>query len=141
MTKLTKSNNQNLLKILVAIAWIDGEIQSEEKKFLSKIAIERNICSATELQEMLEQNQDSSTQKCYLLLEEYLGANPNPKDYDNLLSAVSSLIYSDNDIATEEASVLNKIQNLDPKNTQQNSVFDKVIGKIQQLYQAGLSSQ
>lgn len=141
MTQSTKNNNQNLLKILVAIAWIDGEIQSEEKKFLSKIANDHNVCSATELEKMLEQNQDSSPEKCYQLLEEYLGTNPNPKDYDNLLSAVSSLIYSDNDIATEEASVLNKIQNLDPQNSSNNSVLDKVIGKIQQLYQAGLSKK
>ena len=136
-----KNNNQNLLQILVAIAWIDGEIQSPEKEFLSKIALEQNICSPTELEKMLEQNQDSSSEKCYQLLTEYLGDNPNAEDYNHLLSAVSSLIYSDNDIATQEASILNKIQNLDPQNSPRNSVLDKVIGKIQKLYQAGLSTQ
>lgn len=141
MTQVIKNNNQNLLQILVAIAWIDGEIQSEEKEFLSKIALEGNICSAAELDKMLEQNQDSSSEKCYQLLTAYLGKNPSSEDYNNLLSAVSRLIYSDNDIATEEASLLNKIQNLDPQNSSQNSVFDKVISKIQNLYQAGLSKK
>ncbi len=141
MTQLIGNNNQNLLQILVAIAWIDGEIQSEEKEFLSKIALEGNICSPIELEEMLEQNQDSSSEKCYQLLAAYLGNKPSSEDYNNLLSAISRLIYSDNDIATEEASLLNQIQNLDPQNSPQNSVFDRVINKIQKLYQAGLSKQ
>ena len=136
-----KNNHQNLLRILVAIAWIDGEIQAEEKEFLSKIAFEQNICSPTELEEMLKQNQNSSSDKCYQLLSEYLGDKPSSEDYNHLLSAVSQLVYSDNDIATEEASILNKIQNLDPQKSPQNSVFDQVIGKIQKIYQAGLSNQ
>ena len=136
-----KNNNHNLLQILVAIAWIDGEIQAEEKEFLSKIALEQNICSPTELEEMLKQNQNSSSDKCYQLLSEYLGDKPSSEDYNHLLSAVSQLVYSDNDIATEEASILNKIQNLDPQKSPQNSVFDQVIGKIQKIYQAGLSNQ
>lgn len=135
------NNNQDLLQILVVIAWIDGEIQAEEKEFLSKIAQERNICSPSELEKMLEQNRNSSSQKCHKLLAKYLGDSPNSEDYDHLLSAVSRLIYSDNDIATEEASILNKIQNLDPRNSAQDSAFDKVIDKIQKIYQAGLGKQ
>ena len=75
-----KKNNQNLLQILVAIAWIDGEIQAEEKKYLTNIALDKNICSPTELERMLEQNQNSSTKKCHQLLAEYLGDKPNPED-------------------------------------------------------------
>ena len=40
MSQLTK-NNQDLLEILIAVAWIDGEIQPEEKKFIEKIAGEQ----------------------------------------------------------------------------------------------------
>ena len=130
-------NNQDLLEILVAVAWIDGEIQPEEQKFLEQIATEQTE-SATELQALLTQHQDSSLEKCYQLLEQYLGENPDPADYDNLLASVSKLIYSDDDIATEEASVLTKIQNLDPNNLKTRSTLDKAIAKIQQLYQKGL---
>ena len=131
-------NNRDLLEILVAVAWLDGEIQPEERKFLEKIALQQDIKSETELQNLLDKHQDSSSDRCYQLLEKYLGSNPQPADYDNLLSAVSKLIYSDDDIATEEASLLTKIQNLNPQNLKSSSTFDRVIGKIQKLYQSGM---
>ena len=140
MSQLTNNNNQDLFKILVAVAWIDGEVQPEERKFLEKIAAQKNLESTVEVQDLLTSHQATSTAQVYELLKEYLGSNPNSDDYHDLLSAVSSLIYSDNDIATEEASLLTEMQNLDPTNSATPSVFDKLISKIQQLYQAGLSS-
>lgn len=135
MSELTENNNQDLFKILVAIAWIDGEIQSAEQEFLTKIAAEQNL----EIPENLfDDRQYTSTAQCYDLLRDYLGSNPNAEDYNNLLSAVSTLIYSDDDIATEEASLLTKIQTLDPQNSTSNSSFDNVIGKIQKLYRKGI---
>ena len=137
MAKTIKSDRK-LLEILVAVAWIDGEIQPEERKFIEKIAVEQNIESAEKVEDLLNSYQDSSPQQCYQLLEKYLGNSPKSDDYNNLLSAVSSLIYSDNDIATEEANFLTTIQNIDPQNYQKRSTLDKVIGKIQKLYVAGL---
>ncbi|WP_019507266.1 TerB family tellurite resistance protein [Pleurocapsa sp. PCC 7319] len=140
MSQSTNNNNQDLFKILVAVAWIDGEVQPEERKFLEKIAAQKNLESTVEIQDLLNSHQATSTAEVYELLKEYLGSNPSSDDYHDLLSAVSSLIYSDNDIATEEASLLTEMQNLDPTNSENASVFDKLISKIQQLYQAGLSS-
>lgn len=136
MSKLT-NKDRDLFEILVAIAWIDGEIQSEEKEFLTKIAAEKNL----ELSEDLLTNpQTTSSDRCYNLLRNYLGSHPNVEDYNNLLSAASTLIYSDNDVATEEAALLTKIQNLEPQNSTNNSTLDKLIGKIQKLYKKGVSS-
>ena len=137
MSQLTQNNSQDLFKILVAVAWIDGEIQSEEKDFLRKIAAEQNLEFSEAL---LTNHQATSSEECYNLLRQYLGSHPNSEDYYNLLSAVSTLIYSDNDIATEEASLLTQIQSLDPQNSASNSTFDKLIGKIQKLYQKGVKS-
>ena len=139
MAKSTKSD-RNLLEILVAVAWIDGEIQPEERKFIENVAVEK-IGSSAEVEDLLSNHQDSSLQRCYQLLEQYLGNSPEPEDYNNLLSAVSSLIYSDNDIATEEANLLTTIQNIDPQNYRERSTLDKVIGKIQKLYTAGLGKK
>jgi len=136
---MVQSTNNQLLKILVAVAWIDGEIQPQERQFLEQIATEQNLESTTELQALLTQQQDSSLETCYQLLEQYLGANPDPAAYDNLLTAVSKLIYSDDDIAMEEANLLTKIQNLDPSNLKTHSTFDRAISKIQKLYQKGLN--
>lgn len=141
MVQSTKNNNQNLLAILVSIAWIDGEIQPAEEKFLAQIATEQNLDSTIKLQDLLAQYQDSSLEKCSQLLEQYLGANPNLADYEHLFSAVSKLIYSDDDIATEEASLLTKMQDLDPSNLKTHSTFDQAILKIQKLYKAGLNKK
>ena len=138
MSQLTQNTDRDLFKILIAIAWIDGEIQPEEKEFLEKIADQQNLQLSSEVEELLANNQASSTAKCYELLREYMGSHPSQEDYQHLLSAVSSLIYSDNDIATEEAALLTQIQNLDPNNSQSNSTLDKLIAKIQKIYQKGL---
>ena len=138
MVQSTKSD-RNLLEILVAVAWIDGEIQPEERKFIEQIAVQ--IGSSAEVEDLLNNYRDSSQEQCYQLLEQYLGNSREPDDYNNLLSAVSSLIYSDNDIATEEANLLTTIQNIDPQNYRERSTLDKVIGKIQKLYKAGLGKE
>ena len=138
MSQLTKNRDRDLFKILVAVAWIDGEIQPEERKFLEKIAAEQNIDLSSEIEELLATPQVTSTEQCDRLLREYLGSNPTPEDYQNLLSAVSSLIYSDSDIATEEASLLTQLQNLDPQNNEPNSKINKLIARIQKIYQTGL---
>ncbi|MBE9043886.1 TerB family tellurite resistance protein [Pleurocapsales cyanobacterium LEGE 10410] len=140
MAQLTE-NNQDLFEILVAVAWLDGEVQLEEREFLEKIAAQQNLKSAAEVQDLLANHRTTSSAECYQLLEKYLGSNPNLADYQNLLSAVSSLIYSDNDIATEEASLLTQIQNLNPDNLKDHSAFDNLIGKIQKLYRAGLNKK
>lgn len=138
MTQITTNNSQDLFKILVAVAWIDGEIQPEEKQLLEKIAVEQNLAAIAEVETILEMGQTASIEQCYQLLKQYLGDNPKMENYQDLLVAVSQLIYSDNDITTEEAALLAQMQKLDPLNNASNSAFDKVIAKIQQLYQAGV---
>ena len=140
MAQSVNKGDRNLLEILVSIAWIDGEIQPEEKKLLEKITVENDMGSAGELPKLFARYQNSSTEQCYRLIEEYVGSNPDLADYNNLLNAVSKLIYSDDDITTEEAELLTKIQDLDPQ-SQTHSTLDRVIDKIQQLYQKALKQQ
>ena len=135
MSLSMKNKNKQLLEILVAAAWIDGEFQTEEKEYLTKIAEQQASLEEAEIQQLLSNNESISSEKCYQLLEKYLGSNPNTEDYNRLLSAISSLVYSDGDIATEEAQLLTQLQELEP-NT--NSVFDKILLRIQKLYRKGL---
>ena len=138
MSQLTPNTDRDLFKILVAIAWIDGEVQPEETEFLEKIAAQQNLQLSSQVTELLANGRATSTAQCYELLRKYMGSNPSQEDYQHLLSAVSSLIYSDNDIATEEAALLTQMQNLDPQNSESNSTLDKLIAKIQKIYQKGL---
>ena len=144
MVQSTNKSDRDLLEILISIAWIDGEIQPQERKFLEKIIVENEMASVEPLPDLLAQYQDSSTEQCYRLIKDYVGSNPSLADYNNLLNAVSKLIYSDDDIATEEAELLTKLQNLDPQHSQhsqQNSTLNRVITKIQQLYKKALKQQ
>lgn len=138
MSAITNHDHHRLFKILVAIAWIDGKIQPEERKFLEQIAAEQNLTLLSEVEELLATRQVTSTNQCYQLLRDYLGEHPQPEDYQHLLSEVSSLIYSDNDIATEEASLLTQMQTLDPDQQGNNSTLDKLILKIRKIYHQGL---
>ena len=123
MSSLTQNSDRDVFEILVATAWIDGRIQPEEKVLLNKIASENNLEFSEDL---LNSSYYSASDRCYELLTKYLGQHPTSEDYQHLLSAVSSLIYSDNDIATEEASLLTQMQNLDPNERANHSTFDKL---------------
>lgn len=140
MSQMDSKMSRELFEILVATAWIDGEVQPQEQEYLAKLATEQGLSEDTEVQNLLSNKRSISSAKCYQLLRSYLGANPSLEDYQNLLSSISSLVYSDENIATEEAKLLTQLQELDPQNPTSDSVFDKVLGKIQSLYRKGLKS-
>ncbi len=140
MSYSTEANSRQLFQILVAAAWIDGEVQPQEQEYLQKIAREHNLAEDSEIQDLLSSNKSISSAKCYQLLKDYLGTNPTSEDYHSLLSAISSLVYSDDNIATEEAKLLTQLQELDPNNLTSNSVFNKLLSRIQKLYKQGLAS-
>ena len=138
---MSTSNNsaKQLLKILVGAAWIDGEVQEPELKYLQRIVAENGLADDPEVQSLLSSEQQIPATKCYLWLANYLGDNPTEEDYHNLLSAISALVYSDGDIDTEEAKLLTQVQNLAPNKSTSNSAFDKVLKTIQKLYQKGIN--
>jgi uncharacterized tellurite resistance protein B-like protein len=44
-----------LLKILIGVAWIDGQIQPEEREYLHRIAEEKGLENEPELQPLLHE--------------------------------------------------------------------------------------
>lgn len=136
-----KTKIKQLLKILVGAAWIDGVIQSEEREYLRKMAADRDMASDPEIKSLLSEIKPVQPTECYLWLEEYLGNNPSKQDYQNLLEAISALIYSDGDIEIHEAQLLTKLQLLDPENDPNKTAFDKVLKTIQKLYRKAVSQQ
>ncbi len=140
MSRSPSKISKELFEILVAVAWLDGEIQPEEQAYLNKLAADRAWSKDVTVQQLLSNQQSVSSTQCYELLRNYLGANPSLADYQDLFTKISSLIYSDENIATEEARLLTQLQELDPQNLTSNSVFDKVLAKIQQLYKKAVAS-
>ena len=139
MNKNTKT--KQLIKILIGAAWIDGVIQTEEREYLRRIAIAYQVENEPELKPFLSELKPVQAQECYRWLTEYLGENHQEEDYQELLEALSGLIYSDGDVEVQEARLLTKLQELDPIYEQSKSPLDKLLEKIQKLYRKTMSSQ
>lgn len=134
MSGQNNTSKKDLFKILVGAAWIDGEIQDSELEYLQRIVTENQLADDPEVQSLLSTETPIPANKCYSWLEDYLGNNPTEKDYQDLLSALSALVYSDGYIDTEEAKLLTQIQNIDLAKSSSKSAFDKVFKAIHKFY-------
>jgi uncharacterized tellurite resistance protein B-like protein len=136
MDKQTKT--KQLMKILIGTAWIDGIIQVEERELLNRMVTENNLIDDPEIQSLLSYVKPVSATECYELLEDYLGENYTLKDYHELFESISRLIYSDGDVDIQEAKLLSRLQDLDPDNQANKTVFDPIIKSIQKLYRQAI---
>jgi uncharacterized membrane protein YebE (DUF533 family) len=132
---------KEILKILIGAAWIDGVIQPEERKYLRRIAQDFNLADDPEIQPLLSELKPIQPVECYQWLEDYLGENHSFEDYLELLEKISGLIYSDGYVDIRETKLIEKMQNLDPNQESNKSIFDKLLRKIQKLYRAAVEQQ
>lgn len=132
---------KQLVKILIGAAWIDGKVQPEEREYLQKVATEAGIADDPEIQPLLYGLRAVSAQECYGWLQEYLGDNASAEDYQRLIDAMSALIYSDGDVATEEAKLLTRLQLLDPATASPKSGQNNVLKAIQNIYRHWMDKQ
>jgi uncharacterized tellurite resistance protein B-like protein len=130
----SQKKTKKLFKILMGVAWIDGTIQAEERQYLNQMARDRGIAEDAEIKALLSELKPVHAPECYRWLENYLGSNHTTVDYQELLEAMSALIYSDGEVDTREAQLLAKMQLLDPARDPHKSPLDKVLHAIQLLY-------
>ncbi len=135
--KQDSNRSKHLLKILIAAAWIDGKFQPEERHYLIKTAEKHQLAEDSEIRALLYELKTVQPEECYQWLEEYFGGYPSQEAYENLIEAISGLIYSDGEMASEEAKLLTQVQQYDPANT---SSLDKVLKTVQKLYQRYVTS-
>jgi uncharacterized tellurite resistance protein B-like protein len=136
-----KNNVKQLIKILIGAAWIDGRVQPEEREYLLKVAQESDVANDPDIQPLLYGLRAVSAQECYGWVQEYLGDNPSAEDYQRLTDAMSALIYSDGDVAIEEAKLLTRLQFLDPATAPPKSLQNSVLKAIQKLYRHWMDKQ
>jgi uncharacterized tellurite resistance protein B-like protein len=129
---------KELFKILMAAAWLDGEIQVEEREYLHKMAKDNNLSDDADIKALLLEAKPIPISDCYEWGKAYLGDNPDRADYEELLEAISALIYSDGDVHTEEAKFLVELQQFDPTTASSQSIFDGILKTIQKAYRAAL---
>ncbi|MBW4670161.1 MAG: TerB family tellurite resistance protein [Cyanomargarita calcarea GSE-NOS-MK-12-04C] len=137
---VNNSSVKSLIKILIGAAWIDGVIQPEERQYLRRIAQENGIATDPEIKPWLYELIPVQPAQCYEWVKEYLGSSPSTEDYQNLLQAISGLIYSDGDVAIEEAKLLTKLQQISTsESTQAGS--NNILKQIQKLYRRWVDVQ
>lgn len=130
----SNSNVKNLVKILIGAAWLDGKIQPEEREYLHRVAKEKGLTDDPEIRPWLYELRSVSPDECYRWLEEYLGSRPTSEDCQNLIEAIGGLIYSDGNVANEEAKMLMKLQQIEEANSSHQPVEENVLQAIQKLY-------
>ncbi len=134
------SQSQLLVKILIGVAWLDGEIQPEEREYLAKIARLHELDEATEIHPLLDGTMTITQADC----EHWIQGYRSNHDDSQLLEAISGLIYSDGDVATAEAKLLMNIQPERIKPTLKNARMSPLeephlLTKIRRLYQKWLT--
>ena len=138
---MQKSNLKDLVKILIGAAWLDGRIQPEERQYLQQLAKTTGLAADPEIQPWLYEFRSVQPTECYEWVKEYLGDRPTTEDYQNLVEAISGLIYRDGEVAIEEAKLLTKLESLNPANGTPQPCYSSVLKKIQKLYQRWVYSQ
>ncbi|BAZ46428.1 hypothetical protein NIES4102_34600 [Chondrocystis sp. NIES-4102] len=133
---------KQILKILIAAAWIDGVIQPEERAYLRRVAEDFKLAEDPEIKPLLSELKPVQATDCYRWLNEYFGSNPNLEDYQELLEKISGLIYSDGYVDVREAKLIEVIQSCDPNSADcHKSILDKLLRKIQKIYKAAVEQQ
>lgn len=138
---VANSSVKQLVKILIGAAWIDGKIQPEERDYLQRMAKEKGVAEDPEIQPLLYELRAVLPDECYTWVKEYLGDRPDPEDYQRLIEALSALIYSDGEVATEEAKLLTRLQLLDPAMALSKSSNNNILKAIQKLYRRWIDQQ
>lgn len=98
-----------LVKILIGVAWLDNKIQLQESEYLAKVVSSEHLERDEEINALLTGAKSVTSADCEAWIATYL-ENRSIFDDDRLIEAISSLIYSDGDVATAEAQLLNNIQ-------------------------------
>ena len=129
-----QSSTQALLKILIGAAWIDGTVQPEERKYLRQLAEEQGLANDPELKPLLYELIQVKPEQCYAWIEDYLSHAASPQACQELLEAISGLIYSDGSVEIEEAKLLNRIQEIEAACDMTKSMPKALLGSVQKMY-------
>ena len=135
------SSVKNLVKILIGAAWIDGTIQPEERQYIRKIAEEKGMANEPEIQPLLHELVAVQPEEFYEWVKEYLGDRPSAQECQNLIEAISGLIYSDGEVAVEEARLLTKLQQLSDTGDSTQPRHNAALKQIQKLYRRWVEVQ
>ena len=128
------NHNQQLVKILVGAAWLDGSIQPEERAYLQRIIVRKELQDDADLNLWISGARSVSPEDCFKWISDYLGQSPTPESCQELLEEISGLIYSDSEIDSKEAELLMQLQQLNEKSSSGPKGLESVAGAVNKLY-------
>ncbi len=128
------SSPQLLLKIVTGTAWLDGKVQFEEQEYLTRIAKAHNLLDDPELSPLISGLKRVDRDQCYQWVEEYLGENPSQEAQDQLMEAISGLIYSDGVVDSAEAQLLSEVSHHEPNASAVQTFKQRVVRGLQKVY-------
>ncbi|MEM6613596.1 MAG: TerB family tellurite resistance protein [Cyanobacteria bacterium P01_C01_bin.72] len=133
---------KQILKIVIAAAWIDGVIKPEERAYLRRLAQDFQLANDPEIKPLLSELRPVQPVECYQWLEEYFGENHSAEAYHQLLEKISGLVYSDGYVDVREAKLIEAIQSCDPANPDcKNSIWERMLRKIRKVYRSAIEQQ
>jgi len=125
---------KTLIKILIGAAWLDGKIQQEEREYLHRVVREKGLENDAELSPLLYEFRPVKPQECYNWVQEYLGSHPTSERCQQLIEAISGLIYSDGTVANEEAKLLTDLQIIEESDKGNKTPDHSVLNAVRSLY-------
>ncbi|QYX32753.1 TerB family tellurite resistance protein [Sphaerospermopsis torques-reginae] len=138
---VSNSHVKNLVKILIGAAWIDGRIQPEERQYLREIAQAKGLATDPEIKPWLYELVPVKPNQCYEWVKEYLGDRPSLEECETLIEAISGLIYSDGEVAIEEAKLLTTLEELSKSHDSTQPIYTPLLKQIQKLYRRWVDVQ
>lgn len=138
---VSNSHVKNLVKILIGAAWIDGRIQPEERQYLREIAQAKGLANDPEIKPWLYELVPVKPNQCYEWVREYLGDRPSLEECETLIEAISGLIYSDGEVAVEEAKLLTTLEELSKSHDVAQPIHTSLLKQIQKLYRRWVDVQ
>ncbi len=129
-----QTRTKTLLKVLIGAAWIDGTIQPEERQYLRHLAEKQGLKDDPELKPLLYELVKVQPDQCYEWIQEYLDSEKDSSACNDLLEAISGLIYSDGSVEIEEAKLLNRIQEINATCSTERPSPKAILGSIQKMY-------
>ncbi len=98
--------DKELFKVLVAVAWIDGDVSEEENVYLTGLAYKCDLNDDPEVQDLLKFEQPIPFKDCLDLIRSYLDGHRSEEMFNQMVKSIKSLIKSDGVVASEEQAFL-----------------------------------
>ena len=132
---MTQPNSTiQLFKIIVGVAWIDGKVQKQEHEYLSRLAKKQGIENHPEVYPLVNGLKEVSSNQCYEWITDFLGDDPTQEDLNQLIEDISGLVYSDGEMDSAEAKILNNIQNMTVQPHLPKTLNSKIVHKLKGYY-------